>query len=183
MNAGRWFRRAAAALLLLLSAGCGLQPQSDFPFVGYEHSLLAHTEQATENLMAGLRHPVPDQGPLLVASLADINDLATSSPFGRVVSEQMGAHLTKAGYRVLDARLQSRIFVKKGEGEFLLSREVREASRSYNASAVLVGTYAEAEDTVLVSVRLVRSRDSLVLAATNFTLPKTPQIQSLLSGF
>jgi TolB-like protein len=95
----------------------------------------------------------------------------------------MGAHLTEAGYRVLDSRLQSRIFVKKGEGEFLLSREVREASRSYNASAVLVGTYAVAEETVLVSARLVRSRDSLVLAATNFTLPKTREIQSLLGGF
>ena len=172
-----------AAVFLL--GGCGstnVTTDGNFPFVHFYPTLLEKTDQATDRLIAGLDHSFPSGGPLLVASLANINNLEQSSTFGRVISEQIGGHLTDADFRVLDTRLRSRIFVKQGSGEFLLSREVREVSQTYDAAAVLVGTYAEADGSIYVSLRLVRSTDSLILSATSFTVPVTDRVGSMLGG-
>jgi hypothetical protein len=63
----------------------------------------------------------------------------------------------------------------KGNGEFLLSRDLREISKKHNASAVIVGTYGEGYERMYVSVRIVSPTDSRVLASYDLGIPMSWQ--------
>lgn len=171
------------ALTLALLPGCSstrLETGGSAPYIHIRSTLEHHTREATEKLLAEIRGKSQISGPFLIASLANIDNIQRSSTFGRLVSEQIGNHFTQKGYKILDVRIGEKIFIKKGEGEFLMSRQVRNASRTYDASAVLIGTYAVSSETVHASVRLVRAKDNQILAATNIQIPKTDRIRSLL---
>ena len=173
----------ALPLILVLPLGCSstrIQTGGDAPYIHIRSTLEHHTREATVELLKEFRGASQTTGPLLIASLANIDNIQRSSTFGRLVSEQIGNHLTQKGYKVLDVRIGEKLFIKKGEGEFLMARQVRDASRTYNASAVLIGTYALSSETVHASIRLVRAKDNQILAATNIQIPKTDRIKSLL---
>lgn len=117
--------------------------------------------------------------PILVASLVSIDDL-TSSRFGKTVSEQVATKLTKSGYNVIEVKLRNTIFVKQPDGEFMLSREVKEISQNHNAQAVVVGTYSETLDSVYVTIKAVGLSDSLTIAAHDYLINKDANIRFLL---
>ena len=81
---------------------------------------------------------------------------------------------------VIEMKMRGTIFMQKAEGELLLSREVQNITASHSAQAVVVGTYARARDYVYVTVKLVRSIDSEVLAAHDYVLPLDSNIASML---
>jgi TolB-like protein len=75
---------------------------------------------------------------------------------------------------------QNSIFIREGQGEFLLSRDVRELSKTYDASAVVVGTYAEGGDRLYVSARIVRPTDNIIISAYDAGIPMDPMAMSLM---
>jgi TolB-like protein len=110
--------------------------------------------------------------PLIVASFMNMNNLEESSSFGRILAEQVASRYTQRGQPVIELKLrQNSIFISEGKGEFMLSRDLREISRTYNASAVVVGTYAEGGNRLYVSARIVRPADNLILAAADAGIP------------
>lgn len=118
--------------------------------------------------------------PLIAASFADINQLDGSSSFGRIVSQQFASAFSKSGYKVIEMLLRNNVYIRRGEGEFLLSREIRNLSAEHNVQAVVVGTYAIGADNVYVTSKIIRTPDSVVVAAHDFTLPLGPDTRSLL---
>jgi TolB-like protein len=122
---------------------------------------------------------------LIVASFVNVNNLEESSSFGRIIAEQIASRLAQRGQRVVEMKLrQNSIFISEGKGEFMLSRDLsegkgefmlsrdlREISRTYNAAAVVVGTYADGGDRMYVSARMVRPTDSIVISATDVGIP------------
>lgn len=68
----------------------------------------------------------------------------------------------------------------EGKGEFMLSRDLREISRTHNASAVVVGTYADEGDRLYVSARIVRPTDSIVISAADFGIPMQPNTMNVV---
>lgn len=95
---------------------------------------------------------------VLVATVADINNLEKSSAFGRLITEQMSTRLAQLGVPVTEVKLRGNLYVNNS-GEFLLSRELKEMSSVQNADMVLVGTYANAGNAVYVTIKLVRASD------------------------
>jgi hypothetical protein len=63
------------------------------------------------------------------------------------------------------------IFMQEGEGEFLLSRDLRAISKKHNASAVVVGTYGEVYNERYVSARIINPSNSLLVSSCDFSLP------------
>ena len=53
-------------------------------------------------------------------------------------------------------------------------------SQAQEAQAVVTGVYAVANNTVYVTVRLIRAHDSLVISSFDYSLPRTENIASLL---
>ncbi len=145
-------------------------------------SILESSYVAAENLGEGLRFR--DFGfdrPILVASFVNIDDLDQSSTLGRIISEQVASRLAQQGFKIIETKLrQGSIFVQKGKGEFLLSRDLLNLSSNQGAQAVLVGTYAVSRHFIFISSRIVRTEDSSVIAGYDYELLQDKTTRSML---
>ena len=174
-----WF---LSLLLLVVCGGCNPFASTRQPATyTADNRLVTTSHQAVDRLLAAIppgKMPNPKQ-PIIVASLVNIDDLH-SSRLGRTVAEQLSTRLSSAGFTVVELKLRESIFIKQGEGELLLSREVKEISRAHQAQAVLVGTYAQAMNNVYVTLKLVNVTDNQVIAAHDFVLPIDAEVRALL---
>lgn len=168
-------------LLVLGLAACGTSPIKDTDLIKANH-------RAGEELLdAAQQHPlfgtslIPNK-PIIPASFANIDNVQTSSTFGRMVAEQVGSYFSQQGYTVTEVKLRNNIFVKEKTGELMLSREVKDIGFEHDAQAVIVGTYAVGSDSVFVTAKLVRVTDGIVLASHDYKLPLGPDTKALVRG-
>jgi TolB-like protein len=121
-------------------------------------------------------------GPIGVATFVNIDDLYTSSTFGRMVGEQLMSELAMKGFDVVELRHADALqFIDTG-GEFALSRDVRAVRPHRTLAAVVVGTYVVSPERVYVNARLVEPSTSLVLSAGSVEMSKTRELAKLLRG-
>lgn len=172
---------AAAALL----AGCannGTPVRTDPTYQEAAASqFLNSSRDAVAKLTAGFDLSATGSGPVLVATVVNVNDLSRSAPLGRTLSEQYASHMAAAGFDVKEIKLRGDVFVREGAGELLLSREIKDIARSHNASLVLVGTYSAAANFTYVSMKLVRTEDSRIIRGHDYALPNDRDVQRLLA--
>jgi TolB-like protein len=144
--------------------------------------ILESSYRAAENLGEELRYrDFGQDSPILVASFVNIDNLEQSSTLGRIISEQVASRLAQQGFKIIETKLrQGSIFVQKGKGEFLLSRDLLNLVSNQGARAVLVGTYAVSEYFVFVSSRVVRTEDSSVIAGYDYEIPQDKTTRSML---
>ena len=121
-------------------------------------------------------------GPVLVATVVNVNDLSRAAPLGRTLSEQYASHMAASGFNVKEIKLRGDLFVKEGAGELLLSREIKDIARSHNASMVLVGTYSAAASVTYISLKLVRTEDGQIVRGHDYALPNDRDVQRLLQA-
>ena len=119
-------------------------------------------------------------GTLIVATLASIDALEQSSTLGRFVSEQVASRLSQTGLSVVDLKVRNGIYMKRNEGEFMLTREIRDVAAAHKAQGVIVGTYAESANFVHITLKLVDPATSLVRAAYDYSLPLDKQVKSMI---
>ncbi len=143
--------------------------------------LIGHSYQAADNLLLNLRLPLEADKQILTTSIANIDDLESSSTFGRIVAEQIGSRISQYGYRVSEIKTGSSFLIRERSGEFILSREVSRLNAMQNAGSVIAGTYAVGFDAIYVNVRLIRVSDSRVLAAHDFSIPVTMDVRRLIT--
>lgn len=137
---------------------------------------------AADALMRNLGHFPDLKRPILVATLVNINDLQSSSAFGRMSSEQIGSRLANSGLPVAEMKLREAILVEEGRGELMLSRDARNIARARGAQALVVGTYATGRDAVYVNVRLVGATDGRVLSSHDYVVPMTRDVAALINS-
>lgn len=171
--------RALACLALLASlAGCSSAPNAYDKASRYP--LIAATYGATDQLREQMHKAVAVPGPLVVATLVDINDLEKSSAFGRTIAEQVSAGFTRNGFQIIEMKYRNAVYIKRSQGELVLSREIRDLATSNNARGVVAGTYSVGNDLVFVNLKVIRQEENLVLASQDFALPLDANIRSLL---
>ena len=136
---------------------------------------------AVDKLVDAMAMQIDKELPLLVAPLVNIDSLNQSSRLGRLVSEQIATRLTQRGYIVVEMKLRGNVYVREGTGELLLSRNVRELSKSYNGQVVVVGNYAVAAAYVYLTVKAVTVGDNRVIGAVNYLLPITENNNAMLT--
>lgn len=171
---------AVSAVLMALS-GCSTSPQA--PSVPtYEQAaaqpFIKANREAAQQLVAGL--PPLEIGPLLVATVVDVNDLRVSSPLGRTLSEQYASAIAAAGVDVREMKLRGDVFVREQTGELLLSREIKDIARTHHARTVLVGTYSVAGNFVFVTIKLVRTDTGQILRGYDYSLPMDLEVKRLV---
>lgn len=174
----------AAMLSATLLAGVACAPTTPRPsFEAAAQNLFIPTNQAAASvLLAQARAKLlPDQ-PLIVATLVDINALEKSSTLGRLVSEQISAMFSQAGHHMVEMKFRENVYMKRNEGELLLTREITAVAKQHNAQAVIVGTYAIASDVVFINLKVVQPNSNLVLAAHDYALPLDSNLRAMLSG-
>ena len=173
---------AAAALL----AGCannGAPTRTDPTYQeAANNQFLTSSRDAVAKLTAGFDLSAAGSGPVLVATVVNVNDLSRSAPLGRTLSEQYATNMAMAGFNVKEIKLRGNVFVREGAGELLLSREVRDIARQHNAVMVLVGTYSPAAAYTYVSTKLVRTEDSRIIRGYDYALPMDRDVKRLLGA-
>ena len=132
-------------------------------------------------LTAGFEMSTLGTGPVLVATVVNVNDMSRSAPLGRTLSEQYASQMSALGFNVKELKLRGDVFVKEGAGELLLSREIKDIARNHNAAMVLVGTYSAAANYTYVSLKLVRTEDSRIIRGHDYALPNDRDVQRLLA--
>jgi len=121
-------------------------------------------------------------GPIGVTTFVNIDDLYTSSTFGRMVGEQLMSELTMHGFDVIELRHTDALQFLDSDGEFALSRDVRQVRPERNLAAIVVGTYVASPQRVYLNARLVDPATSLVLSAGSVEMSRTPELTKLLRG-
>jgi TolB-like protein len=170
-------KKIAAVLCAVVLTACATGPNyldaqtSDFTQANYS---------AVDKLVAATAVPVVKNVPVLVATMVNIDSLNQSSRFGRLISEQIATRLTQLGYNVVEMKLRNDVYIREGAGELLLSRDVRDLSKNYNAQVVVVGNYAVAAGYVYLTLKAVTVTDNRVVGAVNYLLPLTENNKALL---
>ncbi|WP_313169753.1 FlgO family outer membrane protein [Massilia oculi] len=176
----RTLKTSAAALgLSLLLGGCALVEQPNYTSVS-ANDFVAANYRAADALQAQLAGKLAGDQPLIMATLVNIDALEHSSMLGRVVSEQIATRLAQGGLPVLEMKLRNSVYLKRNQGELMLTRELGEVAGTHNAQAVVVGSYAETRDTIFINVKVIQPTTNLVLAGHDYVLAKQGTIRSML---
>lgn len=166
----------------LALAGCAAPTMQEPSFEAAAQNRFIPTNQAAASaLLAQLKGKLQPNQPLIVATLVDINILEKSSTLGRMVSEQISAVFSQTGHRMIEMKFRDSVYMKRNEGELLLTREITEVAKQHNAQAVIVGTYGTAADTVFINLKVVQPGTNHVLAAHDYALPMDYNIRAMLS--
>lgn len=143
--------------------------------------LIRTTYNAVDCLQKMQRFPLVDPNRrILVADVVNLDNLDSTSAFGRLVAELLSARLTHRGYSVVHTTVRRGSVVITPDGEFLLSRDMKVLAENYNAMAVLVSTYTIASDKVYLSVKLVNVPTCEMVAAVDYAMPLGPRTTALL---
>ena len=179
--------RLLVLVLLLITLGCSCgQPVPSPPIHVYTPppttDIIKRNYSAADALISQIAKTMPtEEAALFVATLVNINRLEESSPLGRLIAEHLAARFTQQGYRVIETKLRTQLYMKRDTGELVLSREIREIAKKQNVRAVVSGTYTDSADRVFVSIKLIDIEKNVVMAAFDYTLEKDKQIKSLLN--
>jgi len=112
-----------------------------------ESNLITICDAAVNDLVKNCKISIDKEKAIIVTSLVSVNNLEQSSSMGRMAGEILANKLSQRGYTVKELKMgQNKIFIKKGQGEFVLSRKLQEIAKSYDVQAVVVGTYAVGEE-------------------------------------
>ncbi|PKG54771.1 FlgO family outer membrane protein [Halomonas sp. MES3-P3E] len=174
-------RIALMSIALLLLAGCGTLGNANNPPAEPEPDLSELVHAAAEQMIAS-NPELTRYSPMIAATFVSIDNLSQSSTLGRISSEIMASALSRQGMEVREVKMRDSMFIEESVGELILSRQVQRLSAQHNARSILMGTYAQGQDYVYVSARVVRAGDAMVLGSADFRLPLNNNTRSLLEG-
>jgi hypothetical protein len=118
---------------------------------------------------------------LVVTTPGDINDLGRAAPLSRALAEELGSAMTGKGYYVQEIRKTCEVVFNKSQGEFMLSRNVRElATRKFQSTLVMAGTYSATPYGVRFNVEVIDARNNDVLAKTSKVIPMSRPVAFLM---
>lgn len=128
--------------------------------------------EALENKILNVAHDLnnrveefnPEEKTVAVTTFVDLDNLDSSSSFGRFIAERLSMELHKLGFNVRELRQRKSIEFKKEKGEFSLSRKSADLMKNFQVDAILVGTYLMVGDEVVVNAKLIDVDSSRVIS-------------------
>ena len=168
---------ASALLATTLLGGC-----STYRYYGSgieDDDLVEVSYDAVNQLLANLQQPLPRGSLVVINSLVNVDDLAQTLAFGRIVSDQLSSAMHQAGYRVTGMELPTEIFAKNDAGILELPEKTKAALNDMHANALVIGTYAAGRENVYVSLRVVDIATQNIISSTDYSVPMGPDTKRL----
>lgn len=141
-------------------------------------NLKTETIEAVDELLSNCNRKLSMDRPIIVASLVSVDDIHKSSTYGRMAAEIIGNRFTQHGYQIKELKMnQNQIYIKRREGEFILSRDIQNIASKHDVQAVVVGTYAISKQRhrrVLVCLKIV-DPESNIIGCSNCFVSETHQ--------
>jgi TolB-like protein len=180
-------RKLATATLLsvslLLTACSAIMPQAkeetNYATVS-SNQFIASNYKAADALLAQLSGKLIADKPLIMATVVNIDALEQTTTLGRLISEQISTRMAQGKMNMLEMKLRNSVYMKRNQGEMMLTREVNDMAITHKAQAVVVGSYAETSDMVFVNVKVIQPNTNYVLAAHDYALAKEGIVRSML---
>jgi len=153
-------------LALLAASGC-----SEFngtrlePVLGGDVNLVKLGDTVAEALVAKMKPPLLPHQAILVTTVVNNDKLGETTSFGRSFQNNIAAGLVARGYAVKEVKLRKDMLIKADQGEFMLTRNLRELAGTQQAQAVVVGTYTLANRVMYLSIHLVNPLDQRIRAS------------------
>lgn len=172
-----------SAVLLSACGGAETNPVVKKPTHSYasvaNSPFISTNYKAADALIAQIGDRLNPNQPMIIATMVNIDELASSSTFGRLVSEQVSARFSQAKFSMIEMKFRDYVYMKQDQGELLLTREIKDVAKNYNAQAVIVGTYAMSEDSVYVNLKVIQPNTNIVLAVHDYEFPMDDNIKSM----
>lgn len=130
-------------------------------------SLRDRIRELARQLMENSTEGLADEYVLTVNSFVNLNSLYKTSSLGRYLGEQLLGELQATGVGVIDVRKSNALMIREPHGEYGLSRNMEELSRSHASQAMVVGTYTHANGQILLNARVLRNTDGMVISHAN----------------
>jgi TolB-like protein len=178
-------KQLAQATLLavpLLLAGCSSAPPKDEPNYATisSNQFIESNYKAADALMHQLSGKLAADKPLIMATIVNIDALEQTTTLGRLVSEQLSTRLAQGGLSMVEMKLRNSVYLKRNQGELMLTREIGEVAQAHNAQAIVVGSYAETSDMVFINIKVIQPNTNFVLAGQDYVLAKEAIVRSML---
>lgn len=168
----------------LFVVGCATQSQVEKPLTDYSSQVsdpfTARNYRAADKLISQLDNRISKTQPIIIATIVNIDELSTSSTFGRITSEQISGRFTQSGYSMIEMKFRGDVYMKQDQGELLLTREIKNLATSQNAQAVIVGSYAKSNQAVFVNLKVINPNTNVVIAVTDYTFELDSSLRSML---
>jgi TolB-like protein len=172
----------AAAFSVIVLGGCaGAPPKEEANYATLSSNQFVNANyKAADALLAQLGGKLAADKPLIMATIVNIDALDQTSTLGRLVSEQVSTRMAQGGLKMLEMKLRNSVYLKRNQGELMLTREIGEVAQTHNAQAVVVGSYAETSDMVFINIKVVQPQSNFVLAGHDYVLQKEGIVRSML---
>jgi TolB-like protein len=106
----------------------------------------------------------------IVTSFTNLNKLSETTPFGRLVAENLIHELQVRKWKVFEVRLTKDVLINE-TGEFSLSRDIKKLKDMYKVGGIVTGTYSVADDHVIVNARIIDIDTGLVASSAQVHMP------------
>jgi TolB-like protein len=174
--------RKFVLLLPLLLAACSSEvtkEETNYATVA-SNQFVAANYKAADTLLTQLSGRLLAEKPLIMATVVNIDSLDQTSTLGRLISEQISTRLSQGGLKMVEMKLRNNVYLKRNQGELMLTREIGEVAQTHNAQAVVVGSYAETSDMVFINIKVVQPHNNFVIAGHDYVLAKEGIVRSML---
>lgn len=175
-------------LLLLAAAFCsGCSRVNDTTHSGIFHretDIIALAYDIADNLVDQSlpflvpRHP---ELPVMVSTFVDNNNLAQTSPFGRLLQEHITSRLVQHGFTVREIKLAKTVSIDPKSGETVLSRDLNKINGEIQAQAILAGTLSRSDYNLYVSTRMILPDNGNILASYDRQMSLDDNLLSLFN--
>ncbi|GEM_PF-972541 len=108
----------------------------------------------------------------IVTSFVNLNKLSETTPFGRLIAENIIHELQVRKWQVFEVRLTKDIVINES-GEFSLSRDIKKLRDQYKIGGIVAGTYSVSGGHIIVNSRVIDINTGLVVSSGQIHLPVT----------
>lgn len=159
----------------------GSRPTPEAAHVNARELKLKMRELA-DQLLAGLDRNALRGVTAMPLSLVNQDDFEESSSFGRYVAEALFYEFNQRGFPVREYRAEPQLALRRGEGEFLLSRQQQRILANSPLEMIVTGTYYHDRNNIFLNVRMFRAADGMVLRTAQLVFPMTDVSRTMLAN-
>lgn len=180
--------RIGLMTLALLLSGCAVAEEVQTTlFDTTKVNLTDSTYAATDMLAPQAKARITQNTPIRIAPLTDVATPNETTAFGNQVANQIGSRLVQLGYNVQSVAAPPLALndtpvqltpVEMSAAPRATQGPVK-ASVGRGGDCVVGGTYTRLKNTILVSLRIVQAPDQRIIAAYDYNVPLTGEMDKL----
>lgn len=106
--------------------------------------------------------------PVIVTSFVQLSQLKKTTEFGRVISESLINELSNRGFNIIEFRGQLAVSINE-QGEYFISRKIRELKKKVPDTYVVVGTYSRQNGKVILNSRVIDNITGRIITSARST--------------